>query len=132
MAEIMMLKEAIEKFDSIVMLYKNENNEIFLGHSFFYNGREDSKYLLFLYRSALKNDKILESWNDLDENSLDIAIVGTQTHELAIEDFLHAHKCEVGLDEVYFIEIDLYSEIEKNLKEVNFSKNQVFAFFMKK
>ena len=55
---------------NIVVVYKDEKGDYYLGHSFYYGGR-NSEYLMFLYKDKLPMDKgLVAGWNYLDDNSV--------------------------------------------------------------
>ena len=53
------------------------------------------EYLLFLYKDPLPQGGLLEGWNELDETSYHITIVGVHDHRIAVEDFLVCHNPEL-------------------------------------
>ncbi len=133
MASVFKVLPTIDEFHSILMLYKNDQNEVYLAHSFYYGGREGSKYLLFLYKDALPNfNEVIKSWNYLDDNSPNIVVVGEQDHNTAIYDFLHGFKTNLELQDVNFIEIDRYDEVDPHLDLHPILPHQVVAFIQKK
>ena len=91
MIETFRIKTSLDEFERIVLLYKDEANNVFIGHSFYYGGRDGSEYLLFLYKEPLPKKDLLAGWNALDETSCYITIVGVHDHRIAVEDFLVCH-----------------------------------------
>ena len=55
MIETFRVKTSLDEFERIVLLYKAQDGKTFIGHSFYYGGRDGSEYLLFLYNIVHQN-----------------------------------------------------------------------------
>ena len=110
------------------MLYKDEKEQTHLAHSFYYNWRGNAKYLLFLYKEPLNNEKnILDGWNYLDDNSYNIVVID----EEILNDFSYGFETNQQLKDIQFLDIEKFNEIDIYLNKKPLVKNQVMAFVMK-
>ena len=101
-------------YQDMVLLCKDNQGDIYLGHSFLYHGR-DALYLLFLYKDKLpldKEDDLIQAWNYLDENSIRIVMVGEQNGEIAVEDFLYSHGMDKDWRSIKFYTVSNYMELD--------------------
>lgn len=120
--------ELFDQFHHMILVYKNQKNEFFLGHCYQNNGRDTAKYLLFLYKDALPNMDFLSAWNYLDDHSYAIVVVEIKEAKLGIMDFLSCYKPNAGIEEIECVEINSFQEIQQNLE--GFKQNIVKCFLM--
>ena len=64
MIETFRVKTSLDEFERIVLLYKAQDGKTFIGHSFYYGGRDGSEYLLFLYKDPQPQGVLLECFNE--------------------------------------------------------------------
>lgn len=115
----------------IVITYKNGLGEVFLGHSFFYGGREGSKFLIFLYEEKLpKKMKLLDAWNYLDNNSYKIRTVPVESHAVAIDDFLMIYKPNLTWKDLTYYKVKDFSELENEFSVLETDNDTVSAFII--
>lgn len=118
----------LNDFERIVLAHKNNEGVVHIAHSFFYNGRDGSEYLLFLYKDALPAGNFIEGWNYLDENSINTTIVGVHNHEIAVEDFLACWAPEKKWNEIQYYEVNDFSEVDDMYDKIKLDNNSVVAF----
>ena len=56
MSEMTKVVASFNSYERVLMFYKDVNNNVYIGHTFLYNGRDDSKYMLFLYKEETKHN----------------------------------------------------------------------------
>lgn len=118
-------------FQNVVTLYRDSNGKIFIGNTYFYNGRD--KYISIMYKESLpENMGIIAGWNYLDDNSATITLIPEKCLETGIEDFLYAHGKEKNWHSIEYRVINDYTEIESNLIEDPIKNNEVRAYGIKK
>lgn len=132
MIETFRVKTSLDEFERIVLLYKAQDGKTFIGHSFYYGGRDGSEYLLFLYKDPLPQGGLLEGWNELDETSYHITIVGVHDHRIAVEDFLVCHNPELTWEDVIYVLVHDFTEVDSVYKELNPQPGRAYAFVIGK
>ena len=121
----------LDNVGRIVIAYKNNSGEIFLAHSFYYGGREGSKFLIFLYEEKLPaNMKLLDAWNYLDNNSYKIRTVPVDSHAVAVDDFLMIYKPELTWSDLTYNTVRDFSELEKEFDSLDFKNDSIAAFIL--
>ncbi|MEG0239030.1 hypothetical protein [Anaerorhabdus sp.] len=118
----------LNNFERIVLAYKDGEGVVHIAHSFFYNGRDGSEYLLFLYKDPLPKGNFVEGWNYLDENSVNTTIVGVHDHGVAVEDFLAAWDPTKIMSDVNFYQVKDFSEVDEMYDKIKIDNHQVVAF----
>lgn len=118
----------IHEFHHMIMVFKNEKNEMYLGHCYQNNGRDTAKYLLFLYKDILPKMDFLSAWNYLDDNSYTTVVVEVSEAETGMMDFIACYKPHGVLEDMEFVEINTFQDIQKNLNDLK--KNAVKCFLM--
>ena len=115
----------------IVITYKNSLGEVFLGHSFYYGGREGSQFLIFLYEEKLPSGmKLLDAWNYLDNNSYKIRTVPVESHAVAIDDFLMIYKPELSWSDLTYNKVKDFSELEVEYSKLKSDNDTITAFIL--
>jgi len=115
----------------IVITYKNGLGEVFLGHSFYYGGREGSQFLIFLYEEKLPSGmKLLDAWNYLDNNSYKIRTVPVESHAVAIDDFLMIYKPELSWSDLTYNKVKDFSELEVEYSKLKSDNDTITAFIL--
>ena len=99
-----------------------------LAHSFYYDGKDSAKYLLFLYKDALPKGEFLDAWNELDDNSFQITIVPEPSYEQAIDDFTAAFLPEKLDDAIEIYEVEDFAEMQ-DLIDGELKANKELMFF---
>lgn len=132
MIEMFKVKTSLDEFERIVLASKNQNNQIYIGHSFYYGGREGAEYLLFLYKDPLPAGNFLTGWNILDETSLHITIVDEKDHQTAVEDFLCCQDPNLTMEDITFIPIRDFSEVDDIMNQIVMKPGQAVGFVIKK
>lgn len=122
----------LNEYERIVLVYKDENGIVHMAHSFFYNGRDGSEYLLFLYKDELPKGNIIDAWNYLDENSTNITIVGVHDHETAVEDFLCCWNPKLNWKDVDYYEVNDFSEVDDLYETIIIENNCAVGFGIRK
>ena len=112
----------LSEFQSIVMLYRNEENNVYIGNTSFYGGSIPERQCLnILYKDPLPKDRdVMSGWNYLDDTSPKIYLSYCTDMETAVEDFMYAH----GLEN--------FTDITDALFDSPVKKGEVKAFAMKK
>lgn len=129
MTNTIRFKNTLEDFQRIVLVYKNLDGSLQMGHSFFYDGRDGSEYLLFLYKDALpENLDFLQGWNYLDENSTNTVIVGETNHETAVDDFLCCFNDTLKWSTIDYVQVANFSEINQKLLDADLKLNHAIGF----
>ena len=120
----------LDMFKNIVLLYKDENGNTYLGSSSHNDiGDKDHKNFVVLYKESLPTDKdYISGWNYLDENSNDIYIVYNQYSEVAVDDFLYAHNTDKSWKDIDYTIVDSTSDINKTLSSIKLSNNEIRAY----
>ncbi|MCH1939098.1 hypothetical protein [Holdemania massiliensis] len=132
MIETFRIKTSLDEFERIVLLYKDETNNVFIGHSFYYGGRDGSEYLLFLYKEPLPKKDLLAGWNALDETSCYITIVGVHDHRIAVEDFLVCHNPQLTWEDVIYIPTEDFMEMNQIYSQLDLKAGCAYAFVIRK
>lgn len=133
MTNVIRFNNNLENFQRIVLVYKNLDGTLQMGHTFFYDGRDGSEYLLFLYKDKLDTSKdFLSAWNHLDESSFTTVIVPESNLEVAIDDFLVSFNETLSWKNIDYIPIKDFSEIDSKLKDFNLKLNHAVGFVVEK
>ena len=127
MNSIIKIKTSLDDYNNIVMIYKDLEGNSHLAHSFVYNGHDGSTNLLFLYKDILPEMDFIRAWNYLDDNSYSTVIVSEPTHEQGIDDFLACWCPNKTVDDLEFISINGFDEIQTNLKDLAKDTIKCFA-----
>lgn len=129
MPEIMHCQEHLDMFQNVVILYRDENGKLFIGNTYYYNGRGNMDYLSVLCKDPLPEERgIMEGWNWLDDNSPNIILVPEETMETGIADFLFAHGAGKDVHTVSYYKIQNYMDIEPLVFSRPIEKGEVVAF----
>ena len=126
MNECQIIGNWVEQYHHIILLYKDMVGQMYLGHCYQNNGRDTSKYLLFLYKDALPKMDFLSGWNFLDDNSISTVIVEVREAELGILDFLSCYNPEYDLSDLKPIVINNFQEIQENLNDFDYDSVKCF------
>lgn len=132
MNKVVVVRKSFMKYQSIVMIHTNEQNEKHMAHSFFYNGRDGNSHLLFLYKDQLPALSFIEAWNKLDDTSIHIVIVPEVNHEQGIDDFLSCWCPNETIDTIEINVVSGFDEIDSMLKEDDLKKQEVVFFAIDK
>lgn len=132
MSESIRFDENLSVFQNVVMLYRNEDNELFIGNTWFYN-KAGNDYMSVMYHLPIPKDmSVMEGWNWLDDNDPRVTLVPEISMETGVEDFLFAHGHERDWKSVTYKVINSYADIEKYLKKNPLGKNDVIGLGIKK
>ena len=124
----------LSEFQSIVMLYRDEENNAYIGNISFYGGSIPERQCLnILYKDPLPKDRdVMSGWNYLDDTSPKIYLSYCTDMETAVEDFMYAHGLERNWRSIDYILIDNFTDITDALLDSPIKKGEVKAFAMKK
>ena len=128
MSEMTKVVASFNSYERVLMFYKDVNNNVYIGHTFQYNGRDDSKYMLFLYKDALPKGNVIEGWNYLDENSFNIVTIGVNDIKLAIDDFLSVYDTSITWETMSYYEVKDFSEVDDIFEKINLKSNSAVGF----
>ena len=120
----------LDMFKNIVLLYKDENGDTYLGSSS-HNviGDKDHQNFVVLYKDCLPKDQdYISGWNYLDENSNNIYIVYNPYSEVAVDDFLYAHNTDKSWKDIDYTVVNSTSEINKSIAGAKLKNNEIRAY----
>ena len=128
MEKVIRFNENLDMFKNLVLLYKNENGDTFLGSSINNNEKENGNYIV-LYKESLPKDKdYIMGWNHLDDSSEKIYLVYNQHSEVAVDDFLAAHGLDKTWKDIDYVVVDSMNDINNRLLSDTLSNNEVRAY----
>ncbi len=128
MSEIVKVVTDFSNYERVLLFYKDKDEKVYIGHTFLYNGRDDSKYMLFLYKDALPKGNVIESWNYLDENSYNIVTIGVNDIRVAIDDFISVYNTEYNWSNLSYYEVNNFMEVDDIYDKLNFKKETAIGF----
>ncbi len=132
MSESIRFDESLDVFQNVVMLYRNSEDELFIGNTWFYN-KAGHDYMSVMYHLQIPNKmSVIEGWNWLDDNDPRVTLVPETSMETGIEDFLFAHGHDRDWKSVTYSVINSYADIEKYLKKNPIKKDEVIGLGIKK
>ncbi len=132
MSESIRFDESLDVFQNVVMLYRNNDSELFIGNTWFYN-KAGHDYMSVMYHLPIPDTmSVIEGWNWLDDNDPRVTLVPETSMETGVEDFLFAHGHEKDWKTVTYNVINSYADIEKYLKKNPIGKDQVIGLGIKK
>ena len=102
----------LSEFQSIVMLYRDEENNVYIGNTSFYGGSIPERQCLnILYKDPLPKDRdVMSGWNYLDDTSPKIYLSYCTDMETAVEDFMYAHGLERNWRSIDYTGLRFYKE----------------------
>ncbi len=127
-------EQDLSGFQNIILLYRDENNNVFIGNTSFYGGSiSERQYLSLLYKDALPKDRdVISGWNYLDDTSPNIYISYSSEMTTAVEDFMYSHGLEKNWRSIQYTLIDNYTDISKAIKSDPIKVGEVKAYAMRK
>lgn len=127
-------EQDLSGFQNIILLYRDEQKNVYIGNTSFYGGKiPERQYLSLLYKDALPKDRdIISGWNYLDDNSPNIYISYSSEMTIAVEDFMYSHGLERNWRSITYTLIDNYVDISKAIKNDPIKVGEVKAYAMKK
>lgn len=130
MEKVIRFDENLDMFKNLVLLYKNEKGDTFLGSSINSNdNQKDNKNYIVLYKESLPKDKdYIMGWNQLDDSSEKIYLVYNQHSEVAVDDFLAAHGVDKTWKDIDYVVLDSMNDINNRLMSDKLSNNEVRAY----
>ncbi len=132
MNESIRFDEDLSVFQNIVMLYKNSDDQLFIGNTWYYN-KAGNDYMSVMYHLPIPEKMTaMEGWNWLDDNDPRVTLVPETSMETGIEDFLFAHGHDRDWKSVTYNVINSYADIEKYLKKNPLKKDEVIGLGIKK
>ena len=134
MSETVKFDESLDKFQSVVLLLRTREGALYIGNTYFYDGRGfGPDYLTIMYKEPLPGGMaIIDGWNWLDDNSPRVIMVPEQTMETGIEDFMCAHGFEKNWKDINYHTVNNYSDIESYVKKHPIEKDQIVGFAQKR
>ena len=123
--ETVRFNDNLDMFNSIVLLYKNEKGETYLGSS---SSLEKDNYIV-LYKNSLPKDvDYLSGWNYLDDHCEKTYLVYNDHSEVAVDDFLAAHNVNKTWKDLEYRVCDDSMQVNEILSNVQLSNNEVQAY----
>ena len=131
MEKVIRFDTNLDMFKNLVLLYKNDNGDTYLGSSMLKQDDKDNQ--IVLYKDSLPKDRdYLMGWNYLDDNCEKTYLVYNQNSEVAVDDFLAAHNVEKTWKDINYIVVDNLIEMNNRLKNEQLDKNEVKAYVILK
>lgn len=120
----------LDMFKNLVLLYKDEKGDTFLGSSTNNEkGINNLKNSIVLYKESLPKDKdYIMGWNYLDDHSDKIYLVYNEHSEVAVDDFLAAHSIEKTWKDLDYQVVDSINDINELLINESLSNNEVRVY----
>ncbi len=127
-------EQDLSGFQNIILLYRDEQENVYIGNTSFYGGKvPERQYLSLLYKDALPKDRdIISGWNYLDDNSPNIYISYSSEMTTAVEDFMYSHGLERNWRTITYTLIENYVDISKAIKDDPIKVGEVKAYAMRK
>ena len=123
--ETVRFNDNLDMFNSIVLLYKNEKGETYLGSS---SNLEKDNYIV-LYKNSLPKDiDYLSGWNYLDDHCEKTYLVYNDHSEVAVDDFLAAHNVNKTWKDLEYRVCDDSMQVNEILSNAQLSNNEVQAY----
>ena len=115
----------LDMFNNIVLLYKNDNGDTYLGASA--NMVKDN-YIILYKNSLPKDTDYLSGWNYLDDHCEKTYLVYNDHSEVAVDDFLAAHNVDKTWKDLEYTVVDNTMKMNEILSNVQLSNNEVQAY----
>lgn len=130
METIMRFDENLNMFKNLVLLYKNDKGETFIGSSTYNkNEKDNNKSHIVLYKDCLPEDKnYIMGWNYLDDHCEKIYLVNNQYSEVAVDDFLNAHHIDKTWKDISYTVVDSIAQINEILSTAKLANNEIKAY----
>ena len=130
MEKIISFNKNLDMFKRIVLVYKNEKGETFIGSSFHDSDSEKNfNNYIVLYKDALPSElDCFEGWNFLDDNSDNIYLVPIKHSEVAVDDFLVAHHIDKTWKDLDYNVVNNITEINSEVNNNALQNNEVRAY----
>ena len=130
MEKVISFSENLDMFKHLVLLYKDEKGNTYLGSSSHNEkGSENRKNHIILYKEPLPQDKdYIMGWNYLDDHSDKIYLVYNEHSEVAVDDFLAAHGLEKTWRDFDYHVVDSLNDVNDILVDNPLSANEVRAY----
>ncbi len=127
-------EQDLSGFQNIILLYRDEQENVYIGNTSFYGGKvPERQYLSLLYKDALPKDRdIISGWNYLDDNSPNIYISYSSEMTTAVEDFMYSHGLQRNWRTITYTLIENYVDISKAIKDDPIKVGEVKAYAMRK
>ena len=129
MEKVVRFDESLDIFKNIVLLYKDENENTYLGSTISNEevGHEAKNYIV-LYKDALPKDSdYIAGWNYLDDHSSKKYLVYNDLLSVAVDDFLAAHNVDKTWKDVAYETVDSSMDMNQKLAKLSLEPNQVYA-----
>ena len=123
--ETVRFNDNLDMFNSIVLLYKNEKGETYIGAS---SNMEKDNYIVLYKNSLPKNVDYLSGWNYLDDHCEKTYLVYNDHSEVAVDDFLAAHNVNKTWKDLEYKVCDNTIKVNEILSNVQLSNNEVQAY----
>ena len=130
MEKVMRFDGNLDMFRNIVLLYKNEEGNTYIGSSSSNNTSDkDHKNHIVLYKDSMPKDKdYIAGWNYLDDNCSKTYIVFNQFMEVAVDDFMAAHNINKTWKDIDYNIVDSLNDVSDSLMSSQLKKNEVRAY----
>ena len=130
MNTIMKFEDTLDVFQNIVTLYRNEEGKLFIGSTFYYNGRGNADdWMSVLYKDAMPEEEgLLMGWNKLDDCSPNIFLVPEADAGTGVEDFLYAHGLERNWKSVEYHVVNSFMDMDAWCGKNRIEKGTAVAF----
>lgn len=130
MEKVMSFSDNLDMFKNLVLLYKNDKGETYIGSSKYdENGQDNRKNYIVLYKDSLpKNQDYIEGWNYLDDHSEKIYLVYNEHSEVAVDDFLTVNKVDKTWKDIDYTVVDSVIDINEKIANADLQNNEVRAY----
>ena len=130
MERVIRFDENLDMFKNLVLLYKDDKGDTYLGSSNHNEkGKDIHKNYIVLYKECLPSDMdYVMGWNYLDDHSDKIYLVYNEHSEVAVDDFLAAHSLEMTWRNIDYIIVDSLNDVNDIIANNPLSNNEVRAY----
>ena len=130
MTKVIRFDDSLDMFDHLVLLYKNEEGDTFIG-STSHNDKADDvhKNSIVLYKDPMPKDKdYIMGRNYLDDHSSKIYLVYNEHSEVAVDDFLAAHNIDKTWKNIEYQVVNSLNDVNDILKNDTLNNGEVRAY----
>ena len=130
MEKIMRFDGNLDMFRNIVLLYKNEEGNTYIGSSSCNNASDNNyKNHIVLYKDSMPKDKdYIDGWNYLDDHCSKTYIVFNQFMEVTVDDFMAAHNINKTWKDIDYNIVDSINDVSDRLSSSGLENNEVRAY----
>ncbi len=113
MNTVIKFRDSLDEFRNIVMLYRDENGQLFVGNTFSTSGKNHTRdWMSALHKEPVpEEDGLINGWNQLDDNLASMKLIPEENAETGVEDFLYSHDAGMSWKAVDYNVVHTYAEI---------------------